>query len=311
MEFASQPAPRTARKMKLTYFILDVFTRDRLSGNPLAVVLKADELSTTRMQAIAREFNLSETVFVNAPKGERHTAALRIFTPTSELPFAGHPTVGAAVLLGLQHKQSAVRLELGVGNVTAVMERIDRRTGEAKFALPQLPARIEDPVVIADVARRLGLTESDIGCDGMTPALYSAGLPFYLVPVRDARALEAITLERRGWTDTFPGERNSVYVFTKTPKERGNDYAARMFHVAHGAGEDAATGSAAAALVGMLAEHGGYGDGHHAIKIRQGREMGRPSEIGVQFNIEGGQLKHAGIGGAAVILAEGVLDLDD
>eukprot|EP00873_Tetraselmis_striata_P030855 jgi/Tetstr1/451119/TSEL_038155.t1 len=297
--------------MKLTYFILDVFTRDRLSGNPLAVVLKADELSTTRMQAIAREFNLSETVFVNAPKGERHTAALRIFTPTSELPFAGHPTVGAAVLLGLQHKQSAVRLELGVGNVTAVMERIDRRTGEAKFALPQLPARIEDPVVIADVARRLGLTESDIGCDGMTPALYSAGLPFYLVPVRDARALEAITLERRGWTDTFPGERNSVYVFTKTPKERGNDYAARMFHVAHGAGEDAATGSAAAALVGMLAEHGGYGDGHHAIKIRQGREMGRPSEIGVQFNIEDGQLKHAGIGGAAVILAEGVLDLDD
>ncbi|WP_421951568.1 PhzF family phenazine biosynthesis protein [Pelagibacterium sp.] len=297
--------------MKLTYFILDVFTRDRLSGNPLAVVLRADELSTTRMQAIAREFNLSETVFVCAPKGERHTAALRIFTPVSELPFAGHPTVGAAVLLGLQHRQSAVRLELGVGNVTAVMERIDKRTGEAKFALPQLPARIGEPASIIEVAARLGLTESDIGCEGMMPAQYSAGLPFYLLPVRDTRALEAIALERRGWADTFQGEHNSVYVFTKTPKERANDYAARMFHIEHGTGEDAATGSAAAALVGMLAEHGGYGDGHHAIKIRQGREMGRPSEIGVQFNIEGGQLKHAGIGGAAVVIAEGVLDLDD
>lgn len=86
--------------MKLQYFILDVFTRDRLNGNPLAVVLKADGLSGARMQAIAGEFNLSETVFVCAPENERHTAALRIFTPTTELPFAGHPTIGASVLLG-------------------------------------------------------------------------------------------------------------------------------------------------------------------------------------------------------------------
>ncbi|AEQ51932.1 PhzF family phenazine biosynthesis protein [Pelagibacterium halotolerans] len=297
--------------MKLTYFILDVFTRDRLSGNPLAVVLRADELSTTRMQAIAGEFNLSETVFVCAPKGERHTAALRIFTPVSELPFAGHPTVGAAVLLGLQHKQSAVRLELGVGNVTAVMERIDKRTGEAKFALPRKPERVGELADLAGIAERLGISVDDIGCDGMMPAQYSAGNPFYLVPLRDASLLTDMTLERRGWADTFSGPRNAVYVFAKTPKERGNDYAARMFHVSHGTGEDAATGSAAAALIGLLAEHGGYGDGSHTLKIRQGREMGRPSEIGMQFNIEGGQLKHAGIGGAAVVLAEGVLDFDD
>lgn len=297
--------------MKLPYFLLDVFTRDRLSGNPLAVVLKADELSSTRMQAIAAEFNLSETVFVLAPKVERNTATLRIFSPVTEMPFAGHPTVGAAVLLGLQNRLSAVRLELGVGNVTAVMEKIDKRTGEAKFALPRLPERTGELTDIAAVAARLGLSESDIGCDGMMPAQYSAGNAFYLVPLADAKALERIKLERRGWTDTFSGERNSVYVFAPTPKERGNDYAARMFHIAHGSGEDAATGSAAAALIGLLAEHGGYGDGHHALKIRQGREMGRPSEIGVQFNLEGGVLKHAGIGGPAVILAEGVVDLGE
>lgn len=297
--------------MKLPYFLLDVFTRDRLSGNPLAVVLKADDISGARMQTIAREFNLSETVFVLKPKGERHTAALRIFTPTTELPFAGHPTIGASVLLGLQNKQSAIRLELGVGQVTAVMERVDKRTGEAKFALPQLPQRVAEVPSIADVATRLGLAEGDIGCNGMMPARYSAGLPFYLVPVKDARALEAITLERRGWPDTFPGDHNAAYVFTATPKERGNDFAARMFGVGLGVGEDPATGSAAAALVGLLADQGGFGEGHHTVKVRQGREMGRPSEIGVQFNIEGGRLKHAGIGGSAVILAEGLIDLDD
>lgn len=297
--------------MKLPYFILDVFTRDRLAGNPLAVVLKADGLSGARMQAIAGEFNLSETVFVLAPKDERHTNALRIFTPTAELPFAGHPTVGAAVLLGLQSRMSAVRLELGVGLVTAVMERIDRRTGEAKFALPRLPERVGEAPPDGQLAERLGLSGGDIGFGDLRAAQYSAGNPFYLVPVRDATALQSIVLERRGWAETFTGGRGSVYVFTQTPDERGNDYAARMFYVAHGAGEDAATGSAAAALIGLLAEQPRYGDGHHTIKLRQGREMGRPSLIELQFNKEQGQLRHAGIGGSAVMLAEGVLDLDE
>ena len=149
--------------MKLPYYILDVFTRDRLAGNPLAVVLKADGLSDARMQAIAREFDLSETVFVLSPKGERHNALLRIFTPTTELPFAGHPTIGAAVLLGLQSRVSAVRLELGVGQVTAVMERIDKRTGEAKFALPQASRTFGPRTRISEIAMRLGLGEGDIG----------------------------------------------------------------------------------------------------------------------------------------------------
>src|SRR5690606_8245796 len=140
-----------------------------------------------------------------------------------------------------------------------------------------------------EIARRLGLAPGAIGLGDMRPAQYSAGVSFYLVPVRDAAALEAIKLDRRGWGDTFSGQRSSVYVFTKTPEERGNDYAARMFHVAHGAGEDAATGSAAAALIGLLADQPHYHDGHHTIRLRQGREMGRPSLIELQFNTEQGQ----------------------
>ncbi len=297
--------------MKLQYFVLDVFTRDRLSGNPLAVVLKADALSGARMQAIAGEFNLSETVFVLAPENERHTARLRIFTPHTELPFAGHPTIGSAVLLGLMHKFSAVRLELKSGLVTAIMEKIDKRTGSAKFALSRLPKKVGEVAPEADIATHFGLGADAIGCNGMAPAQYSAGLPFYLVPIRDAYALNDIKLQRRGWHQTFPGDHNATYVFTATPDERNNDYAARMFGGDLGISEDAATGSAAAALIGMLAESGQYGDGHHELTIRQGREMGRPSRIEIQFNIVDGQLRHAGIGGSAVITAEGLIDLDE
>ena len=102
--------------MKLDYTLLDVFTTERLSGNPLAVVGKADGLLDDQMQRIAAEFNLSETVFITKPKTERHTAALRIFTPQVELPFAGHPTVGAAVVLGLETKMTAIRLEEPIGD---------------------------------------------------------------------------------------------------------------------------------------------------------------------------------------------------
>jgi len=126
--------------MKLDYLLLDVFTRERLRGNPLAVVMKADGLLDDQMQRIAAEFNLSETVFITKPKTERHSAAVRIFTPQVELPFAGHPTVGAAVVLGLEMRSSAIRIEAKIGVITCVIDRIDKVRGQARFALPHLPA---------------------------------------------------------------------------------------------------------------------------------------------------------------------------
>src|SRR5690606_31686466 len=130
------------RQLKLPYLVLDVFTGKPLEGNGLAVIPKADGLMDNEMQAIAREFNLSETVFICKPQNERNSASLRIFTPYQELPFAGHPTVGAAVTLGLNSRASAIRMEEKVGLVTALFERIYRRTGEARFTLPRLPERI-------------------------------------------------------------------------------------------------------------------------------------------------------------------------
>lgn len=295
--------------MKLNYQLLDVFTRRRLAGNPLAVVLKADGLMDDQMQAIAKEFNLSETVFICKPKSERHAAAVRIFTPAVELPFAGHPTVGTAVALALSGRTTALRLEEKVGVITCVVERLEKHLGKARFALPVLPEEVGKVPTKQAIALTLGLEADEIGCGLYQPALFSAGVPFYLVPVRDPDVLRRINLERRGWDEVYPVGRHSVYVFTETPNEVGNDFAARMFSPGMGLGEDPATGSAAAALIGLIARHAA--SGQHEFALRQGHEMGRPSLIELQLRKDGDQLAHGGIGGHAVLIGEGVLDLDD
>lgn len=293
--------------MKLNYLLLDVFTNERLKGNPLAVVLRADGLLDDQMQAIAAEFNLSETVFIQKAQSERHTAAVRIFTPTVELPFAGHPTVGAAVVLALQNRASAVRLEERIGVITCVIERIEKDVGLARFALPRLPEEAGAAPGAAAIATTLGLAPEDIGCGPYGPALYSAGVPFYLLPVRDAAALKRIRLERRGWDEVYPVGHRSIYVFTQTPEEPGIDFAARMFAPGMGLGEDPATGAAAAALIGLIARY--TNNGQHEFRLRQGYEMGRPSLITLQLRKEDDKLTHGGIGGHAVIIGEGTLNL--
>lgn len=295
--------------VKLDYLLLDVFTRRPLSGNALAVVPKADGLLDGEMQAIAREFNLSETVFIGKPRNERNTAAVRIFTPYEELPFAGHPTVGAAVVLGMQSRASAVRIEEKVGLVTALTERIDRRTGEARFTLPRLPGRLADLGDRLGLAQALGIEVEDIGCEGYKPAVFSAGVTFHLVPVRDAAVLRRIAINRQIWDRVFHHDHHSAYVFTLTPDEPDTDLAARMFGM--NLGEDPGTGSAAAALLGMLAEQAPFASGQADFQLRQGVEMGRPCRISLQLRKQDEELVHGAIGGEAVVVGEGVLEIGD
>ncbi|KFL28932.1 hypothetical protein JP75_23290 [Devosia riboflavina] len=291
--------------MKLDYLLLDVFTRERLQGNQLAVVLKADGLLDNEMQAIAREFNLSETVFLTKPQSERNAAGVRIFTPHQELPFAGHPTVGAAVVLGLQNDRSAVRMEEKIGLVTALFEKADKRSGEARFALPRLPTKVADLTDKLGIAQALGIEVEEIGCDVFTPAVYTAGVTFHLIPVRDAGVLKRAKPNMAMFEDIFFHDHNSAYVFTLTPEEPENDIAARMF----GVGEDPGTGSAAAALIGLLSDKADFGTGQGDFSLRQGKEMGRLCRISLQLRKENEVLTHGAIGGHAVIVGEGVLDL--
>jgi trans-2,3-dihydro-3-hydroxyanthranilate isomerase len=293
--------------MKLDYLLLDVFTRERLQGNQLAVVLKADGLLDNEMQAIAREFNLSETVFLSKPQSERNSAGVRIFTPHEELPFAGHPTVGAAVVLGLQNDRSAVRMEERIGLVTALFEKADKRSGEARFALPRLPTKVADLTDKLGIAQALGIEVEEIGCDVFAPSVYTAGVTFHLVPVRDAGVLRRVKPNMGMFEDIFFHDHNSAYVFTLTPEEPDNDIAARMFGM--GVGEDSGTGSAAAALIGLLSDKADFGTGQADFALRQGKEMGRLCRISLQVRRDGEVLTHGAIGGHAVIVGEGVLDL--
>jgi trans-2,3-dihydro-3-hydroxyanthranilate isomerase len=197
--------------MKLDYLLLDVFTTSPFAGNPLAVVAAADGLLDDQMQAVAREFGLSETVFLTRPRHERHTCGVRIFTPAVELPFAGHPTIGAAAVLALEGRLSAVRIEEHVGLITCVVERRDKRSAHARFALPQLPEVAGRVPERAAMALALGIDAEDLACGPYRPAVYSAGVLFYLVPVRNTEVLARLRPGLGGWAETFPLGHGSVY----------------------------------------------------------------------------------------------------
>src|SRR6185312_3590254 len=296
--------------MRRRFVTLDVFTLKRFCGNPLAVVLEPDGLETAAMQAIAREFNYPETVFVLPAADAKHRARLRIFTPAAELPFAGHPTVGTAVALARAAggaRQQFV-LEEKVGPVACEAALRDGDSGEATFVLPALPSRTGDAPDAARMAAALGLEERDIGGD-LAPGLWSAGLPFVFVPVRSLAAVTKARPDAGRFKSTFAiGGPAKAYVFCRETAERGHDVHARMFAPAMGIPEDPATGSAAAALGGLLTAQGGLGDGTHRIRIGQGYEMGRPSLIELTLTIADGKLTRATIGGGAVVVCEGVIE---
>jgi trans-2,3-dihydro-3-hydroxyanthranilate isomerase len=304
--------------MSRPYAILDVFTDTPLSGNPLAVVLDAEGLDGDRMQAIAREFNLSETVFVLPPESPRHRARLRIFTPGRELPFAGHPTVGTAVLLALDGNgpapaadvpAHAFGLEERIGIVPCVAEKRGPDLGFARFKLPRLPEYLGEGPSAELIADALGLEPSDIGFDRHAPSRHSAGVPFDLIPLASREAVEKAWPTSR-FAEVFSGAgRGDVYVYSCRTVHPDHSFHTRMFAPTMGIPEDPATGAAAAAFAGALMEYEPLGEGTHDVFIEQGFAMGRPSLIGLQLQIESGALVSAEIGGAAVVVARGELKL--
>jgi trans-2,3-dihydro-3-hydroxyanthranilate isomerase len=297
--------------MRRAYRLLDVFTETPLAGNPLAVVLDADGLDDARMQAIAGEFNLSETVFVFAPRNPVNTAALRIFTPSRELPFAGHPTVGAAALIAhlrapqmLAAQDLRLVLEERVGDVVCVARHRRGHALAASFALPRLPQEGGPAPAAEEIAARLGLASVEIGFGAHRPIVYGAGVDFVFAPLASAEALARANPDVGRW-----GADNGPAVFCYTPGGDGVDYHARMFASGWGIREDPATGSAAAAFAGVVMRFAPPGDGEQTLVVAQGVEMGRPSRIALGLEVERGVLGAATIGGPVALVAEGTIDL--
>jgi trans-2,3-dihydro-3-hydroxyanthranilate isomerase len=293
--------------MRRNFVTLDVFTDRRFAGNPLAVVLDPDGLDTAAMQAIAREFNHPETVFVFPPAERAHRARLRIFTPARELPFAGHPTVGTAVLLALRDGAAGGReivLEEGIGPVRCVLEAGAGDAGSARFAIPQLPAEVGPAPDNATIAAALGIAASEIGFEGFQPSRWSAGNPFTFVPLAGLAVMARCNPDRPEFGAAFGT--GGAYLFCRETVEPGHAFHARMFAPAMGVREDSATGSAAAAFVGVLGPH--VGEGSHTLAIEQGYEMGRPSLIQLAMTMQAGRLASATIAGDAVIVTEGTIE---
>ncbi|MBV8471975.1 MAG: PhzF family phenazine biosynthesis protein [Hyphomicrobiales bacterium] len=298
--------------MRRAYHILDVFTETPLTGNPLAVVLDAEGLDDARMQAIAGEFNLAETVFVREPRDPVNSAALRIFTPARELPFAGHPTVGTAALLAhlrapqlLAAQDLRLVLEEKVGDVVCVARHRRGKALAAYFTLPRLPEPGGPALDAADLAARLGLAPEDIGFGAHRPTVYGAGVDFIFAPIRSAAALAKANPDRSRWGE---GGGPSLYLYTNDAGD-GAAYRARMFGLGWGIREDPATGSAASGFAGVVMAFDPPGDGDHTLVIEQGVEMGRPSAIALGLEVEGGALRSATIGGSAVLIGQGTIDL--
>ena len=296
--------------MPRRFVTLDVFTDTALTGNPLAVVLDAEDLDTAAMQALAAEFNLSETVFVLPPETPRHRARMRVFTPASELPFAGHPTLGTAILLALRDQRAgladamAFGLEATLGTLACVVEPGDGR-GTGRFKMPVLPEYLGEAPEADAVAAALGLEPGEIGFTRHVPSRHRAGPAFLFVPLASRAALDRARVVSSA-LDAL-GTPAALYCYTLDPEEVGHRYQARMFAPHLGVPEDPATGSAAAAFAGVMMQFEPLGDGEHDIVLRQGIAMSRPSTIGIQLVIEAGALRSVEISGAAVLVSEGTL----
>jgi trans-2,3-dihydro-3-hydroxyanthranilate isomerase len=239
---------------------------------------------------------------------------VRIFTPKRELPFAGHPTVGAAALIAhlrasdlLAAQDLRIVLEEPIGDVVCVARRRKGQALAAYFELPRLPERLEPkPPSTVQIAASLGLELQDVSFEGHEPSVFSAGAPYLFVPVR---SLDAIVRTAPGIMPWATKDGPATFVYTKETEREGSAYHARMFASAWGLYEDPATGSAAAAFAGVVQAFDRPRDGEHTLTIEQGFEMGRPSLIALGLVIENGALVSATIGGSVVIVSSGSLDL--
>lgn len=289
------------------YYTCDVFTERPFGGNPLAVLTDARGLDDATMQAIAREFNFSETAFVVPPGHSAHTARLRIFTPGGELPFAGHPTVGTAFVLatiGATPGATEIVLEEGVGPVRVGIERSGGRVVTCTLTTPRQPARGAVLPARSRLARMLGLNATDLlgGAE-----VWSCGVPFGVVPLASVDALVRVRLDGDRWSRLL-GEHEGRKVY---PVAQVDDqtWRVRMFAPSLGVAEDAATGAAAAALAGWLVERQPRPDGPRRWRILQGEDIGRPSEIALEADVAGGTPVAVRVGGRAVMISEGTLQL--
>ena len=296
--------------MQIDFATVDVFTNRRFGGNPLAVVLDGAGLNGAQMQSIAAEFNLAETTFVLPPHDSAHTAAVRIFTPRAEVPFAGHPNIGTAFVLatfGGEAIREPLMFEEKAGLVRLDLRREGAAIVGARLAAPQpLDRREEVPAEVAAAA--CGLAAADVASDNHRPCIVSCGMPFVCVELGTRRALSAARPQAHVFSEHVPADRATGILLYVRGRD-GTDIEARMFAPLYGVAEDPATGSANVALAGLLADLRPERDLRLDLRIGQGVDMGRESMLEAATEKRGGKITGLWIGGGCVMMMRGTLEL--
>jgi trans-2,3-dihydro-3-hydroxyanthranilate isomerase len=301
---------------RLHYHLVDVFTDRAFGGNPLAVVTNGRGVSDETMQSVAKEFNLSETTFVLPPDDPKHDWRVRIFTPGSELPMAGHPTVGTTFVLAREHmiprgeRESNIVLEEGVGPVPV---RVEFENGEPSFAemsqpLPTFGPRLADAESVA-ASISLGVEDLD---SSLPVEVVSCGVPFLFVPLRSLDAARRAR-PRADLMDRVAAEHGvppQVFVFTRETEGAYSTVHSRMFAPSFGITEDPATGGASGPLGCYLVRYGLVPAGPSAdIVSEQGLEMGRPSYIKIRIERRGDDITAVRVGGQCHFMGEGFIEV--
>jgi trans-2,3-dihydro-3-hydroxyanthranilate isomerase len=295
----------------LRYVTVDVFTDRVFGGNPLAVVLDAAGLSTARMQAIAAEFNYSETTFVLPPTVKEHAAQVRIFTPRAELPFAGHPNVGTAVCFAQECERQGMPIpgslifEERAGLVDIALVRSEGQIIGAEIRAPS-PLTVGAAQSVEDAARTLSLSPSEVVTATHAPRVASVGLPFLMVELTSRVVLSRAVPDLAAHQRLLPAL-GTVGVFAYTRAERDAALHARMFAPLAATYEDPATGSASAALFALLASLRSAHDEEMSWQIEQGVDMGRPSLIRGRTEKRSGVVSSVYVSGSVVPVMEGRL----
>ncbi len=292
--------------MSRRFQIVDVFARQKYAGNQLGVVTDAGDLDKATMQAIAAEIDYSETTFVTGDP-EDGAWPVRIFTPTAEVPFAGHPTLGTAAVIRsalATGEPDTVTLDLQVGEIPV---EVRERNGRETLWMHQKEPTFGETLDPDSAAGVLGLDEAQID-DSHPVQAVSTGLPTILVPLTGREALEAIDLDRAAYNDLVAGrEEKLIHAFCAEPREPDNDIAARMFAPHYGVPEDPATGSANGCLAGYLSRHSYLGTASVDARVEQGYVMGRPSLLHLQATPTDAGGIDVEVGGSVVPVARGEL----
>jgi trans-2,3-dihydro-3-hydroxyanthranilate isomerase len=294
--------------VELNFVLVDVFSDRPFGGNQLAVFPHAEGLTEATMQSLAREFNFSETTFVLPPDDPSNACRVRIFTPSNEMPFAGHPTVGtAAVLASLSEVHDATTrrfvFEEGIGPVTV---DIDGEDITLRLQSPRYESTAECPRVDA-ISAALSLSEADVA-----ESWYGGvGLRFCFVRVASRETVDRAALDKSAWASGVAGSWSPhLYVFAGECTDGAHLYA-RLFAPAFGIDEDPATGSACAGLVASLAGRSPVPLGRYELRIDQGVSMGRPSVMHGTARTEDGRLAEVSVGGCSTIVGTGVIKLGE